>query len=86
MPDGWRAVVMQHVPIAAITTGRDEYIQRFTPFRELMEGETARGRVLADLCGHHHCDRFTHWRGLLHIGLSCDCRYSDAEHLTPRSE
>ena len=83
MPDGWRAVVMQHVPLAAVTIGRDEYIQRFTPFRELMEREAARGRVLADLCGHHHCDRFTHWRGLLHIGLSCDCNYSDAVILTP---
>ena len=83
MPEGWRAVVMQHVPLAAVTIGRDEYIERFTPFRELMEKEAARGRMLADLSGHHHCDRFTHWRGLLHISLSCDCHYRDAELLTP---
>ena len=83
MPEGWRAVVMQHVPLAAVTIGRDEYIERFTPFRELMEREAARGRVLVDLSGHHHCDRFTHWRGLLHVSLSCDCHYHDAENLTP---
>jgi len=83
MPDGWRAVVMQHVPLAAVTIGRDEYIERFTPFRELMEREAARGRMLVNLSGHHHCDRFTHWRGLLHVGLACDSYYGDAVNLTP---
>ena len=83
MPEGWRAVVMQHVPLAAVTIGRDEYIERFTPFRELMEREAARGRLLLDLSGHHHCDRFTHWRGMLHVSVSCACTYGDAENLTP---
>jgi len=83
MPEGWRAVVMQHVPIAPVNMGRDEYVERFTPFRELMEKEAARGRMLANLSGHKHADRFSHWKGLLHVNLACDCYYRDAELFTP---
>ena len=72
MPNGWRAVVFQHVPMAMVTIGRDEYIKRFTPFRELLEREASAGRLIADLSGHHHPDRFTFWNGLLHVSVGCD--------------
>jgi len=45
----------------------------------------AAGRILFCLEGHHHCDRFSHLNGILHISEACDAAYSDYLLHTPFS-
>ena len=92
IPDGWCAVVMHHIPIQGVVGSAGE-IKLYAPFRELLEayqargtttlcGKTydfaqARGRILMDITGHHHAERQTFVKGILHVTEPCDAAYSD---------
>lgn len=92
IPAGWSAVVIHHIPLTGCV-GDDGDRRRFAPFRSLLEayqnrgratvaGKTydfasARGRILLDLTGHHHAERQTFQRGILHVTEPCDAAYGD---------
>ena len=92
LPIGWYAVVMHHIPIQGVVGNTGE-MKLYAPFRELLEayqsrGRTtlcgkeydfadARGRILMDITGHHHAERQTFVKGILHVTEPCDAAYSD---------
>lgn len=99
LPDGWSAIVMQHIPCAPIVESGGVTSSLIT-FRQLMEayqnrgritladGRTrdyasARGRILVNLTGHHHADRWTFLNGVHHLTVSCDATYNDMKGDSP---
>ena len=54
-------------------------------FGSTRDYSSAAGRILFCLEGHHHCDRFSHLNGILHICEACDTGYSDYILHTPFS-
>lgn len=92
LPDGWSAVVMHHIPITGCV-GTEEERMTFAPFRELLEAyqnrsrcmlcgsafdfSHAKGRILLDITGHHHAERQTFQKGILHVTEPCDAAYRD---------
>ena len=92
LPIGWYAVVMHHIPIQGVVGNAGE-IKLYAPFRELLEAyqnrgratlfgkeydfAQARGRILMDITGHHHAERQTFVKGILHVTEPCDAAYSD---------
>ena len=54
-------------------------------FGSTRDYSSAAGRILFCLEGHHHCDRFSHLNGILHICEACDASYSDYILHTPFS-
>ena len=83
---------MHHIPIQGVVGNTGE-MKLYAPFRELLEayqsrGRTtlfgkeydfadARGRILMDITGHHHAERQTFVKGILHVTEPCDAAYSD---------
>ena len=54
-------------------------------FGKTRDYASAGGRILLCLEGHHHCDRFSHLNGILHVCEACDAYYSDYRLHTPYS-
>ena len=92
VPAGCGIVVMHHIPVAGVVGGeKDE--ATFAPLRRLLEayqnrgtfeveGEkfdfsSAKGEIVLDLTGHHHCEMETFQRGVWHATNPCDAGYSD---------
>ena len=92
IPDGWSAVVMHHIPITGCV-GSDGDGAAFRVFRELLEAYQNRGtctvcgkdydfadaggRIFMDITGHHHAERQTFQKGILHVTEPCDAAYGD---------
>lgn len=93
VPDGYSVVVIHHIPAAPVVTDNPYELKVLAGFRELMEAYQNRGkvtlygkeydfaetkgRILFDLTGHHHADRQTFCRGILHVTVACDAAYGD---------
>ena len=92
IPAGWGAVLAHHIPFAdCVGSSGDE--NRFKDFRQLLEAYQnrekcalcgkeydftgAKGRILLDITGHHHAERQTFRRGILHATEPCDAAYGD---------
>ena len=91
-PEGYGIAVMHHIPVTGLVGNAGDE-KTFAPFRRLMEayqnrgtfevaGErfdfaAAKGRILIDLTGHHHCEMQTFQRGILHVTNPCDAAYKD---------
>ena len=84
LPEGWHAVALQHIPFSAVLAGGVN--KALEPCRRLFEAEARRGRLLFDIAGHHHCDRFVHWNGLAQLGVACDACYRDPNNWSPFSD
>lgn len=92
LADGWSVVVIHHIPIATVV-GTGGEARHYADFRRLLEAyqnretvtlrgkkhdySAARGRILLDLTGHHHTERATYQRGVLHVTNPCDAAYAD---------
>lgn len=92
VPKGWSIVVMHHIPLTGVVGSEGDY-KTFAPFRQLLEAyqnrtsctlfgrsydfASAQGTVLIDLTGHHHAERMTFQRGILHATMPCDAWYRD---------
>lgn len=92
LPDGWSAVVMNHIPLAQVVAGAGEE-KLYAPFRSLLEQYNCRGkwsgagtsldfakatgRIVMNLTGHEHAERMTFFNGLVHVTEPCDAAYGD---------
>lgn len=92
VPDDYGVVVMHHIPVTGLV-GSDKEAVMFAPFRRLMEAyqnrgrceengrtydfSSAKGRIILDLTGHHHCEMATFQNGILHVTNPCDAAYMD---------
>lgn len=99
IPTGWSAVVMHHIPLTTCVGSMGER-NLYAPFRRLLEayqnretvavaGRTydftqAKGRILLDITGHHHAERQTFQRGILHVTEPCDAAYGDYIYGSPK--
>lgn len=98
IPDGWSAIVMQHIPCAPIVESggitsslvqlrqlMEAYQNRgkITLFGKVRDYSTATGRILINLTGHHHADRWTFLNGIHHLTIACDAVYGDMIHNSP---
>ena len=86
LPSGWKAVALQHIPFCAVLGGNRGDETRMAPVREVYEKAVRDGKLLFDVAGHHHCDRFAVWNGLVHLGVTCDACYSDPVKRSPFSD
>ena len=77
LPAGWKAVSLQHIPFCAVLGGNKGDETRMAPIRAVYEKAVRDGKLLFNVAGHHHCDRFAVWNGLVHLGVTCDACYSD---------
>lgn len=91
-PAGWNIVVMHHIPITGVV-GNHEDEKKFAPFRMLLEAyqnrgrwtcagrildfSSAKARIILDITGHHHTERQTFQKGILHVTEPCDASYWD---------
>ena len=98
LPAGWSAIVMHHIPCAPIVESGG-VISSLVTFRQVLEAyqnrgkvtlfgrerdfADARGRILVDLTGHHHADRWTFYNGIHHLTVSCDAYYNDMRGDSP---
>ena len=92
IPSGYSAVVVHHIPLTGCV-GSDGDARLFRVFRELLEAyqnrqkyvlfgkeydfTAAEGRILLDITGHHHAERQTFQKGILHVTEPCDAAYGD---------
>lgn len=98
LPAGWSAIVMHHIPCAPIVESGGVTSSLVT-FRQVLEAyqnrgkvtlfgrerdfADARGRIIVDLTGHHHADRWTFYNGIHHLTVSCDAYYNDMKGNSP---
>ncbi|MGN0846514.1 MAG: metallophosphoesterase family protein [Kiritimatiellia bacterium] len=92
LPAGWCAVIVHHIPLTGCVGDAGD-ARRFRDFREFLEAyqnrgkvafagkdydfADAQGRILLDITGHHHAERQTFQRGILHVTEPCDAAYGD---------
>lgn len=92
LPENWNAVIMHHIPLTGCVGNEQERLT-FAPFREFLEAyqnrgkctlcgksfdfSSAKGHILLDISGHHHAERQTFQRGILHVTEPCDAAYGD---------
>ena len=93
IPDGWSALVMQHLQMTGIVSGEARNFNLFAPWRKMLEAYQNRGKasvggreydfgkaggdLLCNLTGHEHAERQTFQSGLWHITQPCDAAYGD---------
>lgn len=85
LPVGWKAVALQHIPFCAVLGGNKSDEKRMASIRAVYEKAVKDGKLLFDVSGHHHCDRFAVWNGLVHLGVTCDACYFDPVKRSPFS-
>ena len=99
LPAGWDAIVIQHIPPAPVVTEVSGEMPQLRDFRLLMEAfqnrgtftlgsysrdfARAKGRILLNLSGHEHADRWSHWNGIPYITVACDANYFDYIRCSP---
>lgn len=92
LPENWNAVIMHHIPLTGCVGNEQERLT-FASFREFLEAyqnrgkctlcgksfdfSSAKGHILLDISGHHHAERQTFQRGILHVTEPCDAAYGD---------
>ena len=90
--EGWSIVLVHHIPMASLV-GSDADARDYADFRNLCEAyqnrgtmelfgrkydfSGARGRILLSITGHHHAERQTFQKGILHVTEPCDMRDRD---------
>ena len=95
IPDGWSAIVMNHIPIVPIVCEEHGTVPIMAQWRNLLEAyqnrgratvdgreydfSGARGTILCNLTGHEHAERQTFRGGIWHVTQPSDAAYT-ADH------
>ena len=76
LPEDWRVVVASHAPLAGVAA-EDPEKAAFAQAAALLDPLARKGRVLAAVSGHHHCEMQSCVAGIWHITEPCDAAYLD---------
>ena len=99
LPAGWDVIVIQHIPPAPIVSDASGEEPSLHDFRLLAEAfqnrgtfavgahrwdfSSATGRILLNLSGHEHADRWSHLNGIPYVTVACDAAYNDYRYWSP---
>ena len=99
LPAGWDVIVIQHIPPAPVVSDASGEEPSLHDFRLLTEAfqnrgafavgthrwdfSSATGRILLNLSGHEHADRFGHLNGIPYVTVACDAAYNDYRYWSP---
>ena len=99
LPTGWDMIIIQHIPPAPIVSDASGEEPSLHDFRLLTEAfqnrgtfavgthrwdfSSATGRILLNLSGHEHADRFSHLNGIPYVTIACDAAYNDYRYWSP---
>lgn len=99
LPANWDVILVQHIPPAPVVSdasGEEPSLRDFRLLTEAFQNRRvfslgartwdfagATGRILLNLSGHEHADRWSHWNGIPYITVACDASYADYRIWSP---